>query len=345
MKKFIFCFDGTCNEPSDSMDYAVDLSISNILKLHAYFGGSLTNSPHNDEYGQHSFYYSGVGTYGNWLQKTFNSLFAPAFSDIKSIITKAKRDVEKHYKEGDEIFVFGFSRGAAIARIFASQIKHKVKFLGVFDTVASIGSPDLSMETRPASDVVFENGTLAGNIEKAVHVVALDEKRVAFQPILFNRDPRVLEVWFAGVHSDIGGGYWYDGLSDISLEFMCLHARQQGLNILNLEEIDFNRLKQSDSFLCVDDLEIQPIPEGIMHQQQRTQIIAYRTLSPRLVCVNHQDTTCDSHHAKIHHSVALRFKKVTNYRPHSLRNTNYQIMADNGRLSKVKCGITGLRGV
>ncbi|WP_177207981.1 T6SS phospholipase effector Tle1-like catalytic domain-containing protein [Pseudoalteromonas denitrificans] len=345
MNKFIFCFDGTCNEPSDSMDYAVDLSISNILKLHAYFGGSLTNTPHNDEYGQRSFYYSGVGTYGNWLQKTFNSLFSHAFSDIKSIISKAKRDLEHHYQEGDEIFIFGFSRGAAIARIFASQIKNQVKFLGVFDTIASIDSPDLKRETPAASDVVFKNATLAKNIQKAVHILALDEKRIAFQPTLFNQDSRVLEVWFAGVHSDIGGGYWYDGLSDISLEFMCLHARQQGLNILNLEEIDFNRLKQNDSFLCFDDLEIQPIPEGLMHQQQRTRIIADRTLAPRVVNVNQDEHATDKYTAKIHHTVALRFKKVTNYRPHSLRNTYYQIMADNGRLSKVKCGITGLKGV
>ena len=41
MKKMIFCFDGTCNEPEDSGGFMEDSSISNILKLHALFGGKL----------------------------------------------------------------------------------------------------------------------------------------------------------------------------------------------------------------------------------------------------------------------------------------------------------------
>jgi hypothetical protein len=91
----------------------------------------------------------------------------------------------------------------------------------VFDTVAATrGSLDLNPDTYPASGIVFENGTIGKNIEKAVHLVSIDEKRLAFQPTLFNKDDRVTEVWFSGVHSDVGGGYWYDGLSDITLKFM-----------------------------------------------------------------------------------------------------------------------------
>jgi hypothetical protein len=45
MKKLIFCFDGTCNAPEDSADFFEDTSISNVLKLHAFFGGKL--SPKN----------------------------------------------------------------------------------------------------------------------------------------------------------------------------------------------------------------------------------------------------------------------------------------------------------
>lgn len=42
MKKLIFCFDGTCNDPDDAGDFFSDSSISNILKLHVLLGGKLT---------------------------------------------------------------------------------------------------------------------------------------------------------------------------------------------------------------------------------------------------------------------------------------------------------------
>lgn len=58
MKKLIFCFDGTCNAPEDSADFFEDTSISNILKLHAFFGGKLSpkNGPNATLKEQHSFF-------------------------------------------------------------------------------------------------------------------------------------------------------------------------------------------------------------------------------------------------------------------------------------------------
>ena len=91
-----------------------------------------------------------------------------------------------------------------------------------------------------SSDVVFENGTLDPRIERAVHIVSLDEDRVAFEPTLINRDEehpdRILEAWFPGVHSDIGGGCWHDGLSDVSLSLMiekCREALGEDISISN----------------------------------------------------------------------------------------------------------------
>ena len=43
MKRLIFCFDGTCNSPQDADDFFEDSSISNVLKLHAFFGGKLNS--------------------------------------------------------------------------------------------------------------------------------------------------------------------------------------------------------------------------------------------------------------------------------------------------------------
>ena len=57
-------------------------------------------------------------------------------------------------------------------------------------------------------------------VEKAIHFVSIDEAREPFIPTLFNSDPRVTEIWCPGIHSDIGGGYYHDGLSDNVLQLM-----------------------------------------------------------------------------------------------------------------------------
>jgi hypothetical protein len=81
--------------------------------------------------------------------------------------------------------------------------------------------PTMSQKDRPTSDVVFEHGhTLPGNVLKALHLVSLDDKRKAFQPTLMNQDGRVREIWFPGAHSDVGGGYNFDGLSDNALRYL-----------------------------------------------------------------------------------------------------------------------------
>ncbi len=53
-------------------------------------------------------------------------------------------------------------------------------------------------------------------------------------------------MWFAGVHSDVGGGYWFDGLSDIALQFM-LDCVKGDLQVLECSEVDYpeNRIKRT----------------------------------------------------------------------------------------------------
>ncbi len=64
----------------------------------------------------------------------------------------------------------------------------------MFDTVASIGKPDLDVDDRPGSDVLFENRTIAPNVQEALHLCSLDDNRRAFQPTLMNAGKRVMEV-------------------------------------------------------------------------------------------------------------------------------------------------------
>lgn len=344
MKKLIFCFDGTCNAPEDSADFFEDTSISNVLKLHAFFGGKLSpkNGANTTLKNQHSFYYSGVGTRGNWLKRKFNAMFSPPYGDMDDILDEAKDDLKDNFSDGDEIYIFGFSRGAAIARMFAAHLPHKVKFLGVFDTVAATrGSLDLNPDTYPASGIVFENGTLGVHVEKAVHLLSLDEKRILFQPTLFNYDSRVHEIWFAGVHSDIGGSYWFDGLSDITLQYM-LKCVEKALAIVDVKAIDYEGLKipGAQDAICIDDLNLKPLATGKLHTQIRTNTNSV-TLSPRLVRVNVNDVI-SSHAPLIHHSVAQRFALVSDYRPYALRNLHFKIVDENGITKSTQHGISSL---
>ncbi len=348
-KKLIFCFDGTCNDPEDAGDFFNDSSISNILKLHILFGGKLSplNGKNHETPYQQSFYYSGVGTRGNWLSKVINSAFAPPYGDIEDIMKEANNDLEEHYHEGGEIFVFGFSRGAAIARMFASKCAKKdikITFLGVFDTVAATrGSLDLNPNTYPASDIVFENGTIGQHVSEALHLLAIDEKRIAFQPTLFNEGARTQEIWFAGVHSDIGGGYWFDGLSDITLEFM-VNKISTKLQLLKESELNYDALKilNSVDFICWDDINIKPLAHGVLHEQKRSGIKA-KTLASRLVRVNKNDSPSSTEVPIVHHTVLERFKKVASYRPYALRGREFKVIGEDGVVSDTQyIGVSGI---
>lgn len=115
----------------------------------------------------------------------------------------------------------------------------------MFDTVASIGLPNLSDDDLPDYDVKFQGRfTISPAINEALHLVSIDENRKAFKPTLMNQDSRVTEVWFPGVHSDIGGGYLRDFLSDVTLEFMLNHIKRKygGVKIFPPNEVEYSSL-------------------------------------------------------------------------------------------------------
>lgn len=347
-KSLIFCFDGTFNHPSDSQEQKewfglgsqkVDKNITNILKLHIMFGGTFDNKPLHAL--QHSFYYSGVGTQGNFFKKLLNASFAPENLDVSQIMKQAISDLLSQYTQGDKIYVFGFSRGAAIARRFCAVIHtylgyekpvgNLIEFLGVFDTVASIGYPNLDDENKPISDVVFENGTISDNIHRALHLLSLDEQRIAYQPTLMNADKRVKEVWFSGVHSDIGGGYLNDGLSDITLDYIIneIYERNLAITILDFDQIDFEQLQSSQYKIQPEHLFINVNYLAQLHQKDRWLPFASFTLSHRDVRVNEEDQPSSSKFPIIYYSVKQRIENVSDYRPIALEDINYYLEYDN----------------
>lgn len=347
MKNILISFDGTGNEASDAeqdrkyfgLGELEDSSISNVLKLHLLFGGDLKDQNQIDD--QVCLYYSGVGTYGKKIKRVFNSMFGSQNLDVERIQKSARDDLKEIYQAGDRIFIFGFSRGAAIARQFASRYvsdiaidqKQPVQFMGVFDTVASIGIPNLDDDQMPVSDVVFEDRHISPAIETALHLLALDEKRKAFYPTLMNKEKdRVTEVWFSGAHSDIGGGFRKDGLSDITLQFMLdfIQEKNYGLQIYNPNEIDYKSLLPAQEKFKIDytDVMINPNPFGQCHQQKRPYFTSKLTLDDRPLMVMENDEPC-SDKALLYHTVIERIHGDKDYKPQSLVHEEHEIVMPN----------------
>ena len=372
-KTLVFCFDGTGNEPSDVGGFQEDESITNVLKLHILMGGGLEgHAPAKTPGGnpQRSFYYNGIGTlevgrripllgrlYSAGRSK-LNMAFAPTWADARRILDEARADFEQaNYQPGDTLALFGYSRGAALARKFASLIldEHeqcRVSFLGVFDTVAAMNGIYRTGD-KLSSDVVFENGTLNPRIEHAVHLLAIDEDRVAFSPTLINKDAahpeRINEVWLPGVHGDVGGGYWRDGLSDNALALMIEECRTTlGRDIFIGQESDIARLLGTQqgalADIQLDDVAIYPLIHGTLHAHtDATATLMSREV--RSIHVNRDDERSldASDLPLLHHSVAVRFAAVPDYRPAALRGIAYRLLLASGRAGGEMRGIAGLR--
>jgi hypothetical protein len=112
-----------------------------------------------------------------------------------------------------------------------------VRFMGVWDTVGALGIPDYFGVLNAVFDLrdnSFHDTRLGRNIRTARHALAMDEMRESFQPTLWTdvpADADVKQLWFPGVHSDVGGGYQQTGLSDGALQWMLEEAEHAGLMI------------------------------------------------------------------------------------------------------------------
>jgi uncharacterized protein (DUF2235 family) len=99
-----------------------------------------------------------------------------------------------------------------------------VEFVGIWDTVASVGN--FTKWYRP-----FPYTHSLENVSIVRHALAIDEKRKHYIPFRVSSKHKDLkEVWFAGAHSDVGGSYQDDSLAKISLEWMIGEAMKNGLN-------------------------------------------------------------------------------------------------------------------
>jgi uncharacterized protein (DUF2235 family) len=121
-----------------------------------------------------------------------------------------------------------------------------IYFLGVWDTVPALGLPGrTAMFSAPFTEHHMTG--LPGNVTFARHALALHELRRAYRPLLWEScdpterwvcnesgtgyRPKLQQMWFAGAHSDVGGGYRKREWSDVTLDWMASEARESGLRL------------------------------------------------------------------------------------------------------------------
>ena len=211
-------------------------------------------------YGSKVEYLQGVGTRFGYLGRIFGGAFG--FGGRHRIRKMYRRLSERYFAGDPEIDIIGFSRGAALAVHFANIVashglrnpankrhlawwyypdlgwtyRHPkpsesdvkapaIDFLGLWDCVASFGIPVWPFRNRSKKWQVW---TLPNCVKFSFHAMALDEVRASFALIRPRDDAQRptphYEVWFRGVHANIGGGYLDRGLSDIALSWMMEQA-------------------------------------------------------------------------------------------------------------------------
>ena len=264
MKRLVVCSDGTWNRP-DQVDRG-QRSPSNVVKI------ARAVAPVDAEgNAQVVFYDRGVGT-GNFLDRLTGGAFGAGLS---ANLRDTYRFLVHNFVPGDEIYLFGFSRGAFTARstgglirncgllrksqahrigeaydmyrsptmapssnqavTFRARYSHEtpIRFVGVWDTVGALGVPISLLRWFTRRRYQFHDMELSRFVEHAYHGLAIDERRKSFHPSLWQTKPsadqKVEQAWFAGVHTNVGGGYRDSGLSDIALLWMVEKAKGAGL--------------------------------------------------------------------------------------------------------------------
>ncbi len=257
-KKIVVCCDGTGNE--------FGARNSNVVKLYEMLA-------RNAE--QIAYYHPGVGTMGargalTHIGKLWTRVIGLAFGyGISENVADAYQFLMRTFEPGDQVYFFGFSRGAYTARSLCGMLhavglltrgnealipyairllkrkpvdlqiaasfkktfsrECKPHFVGLWDTVSSVGW------VYNAVHFPFTTAESNADFRLVRHAISIDERRAFFRQNLFRRphDPQqdVREVWFAGVHSDVGGSYAEpeSQLSQVALRWMVGEAEVAGL--------------------------------------------------------------------------------------------------------------------
>ncbi|MDP5069372.1 MAG: DUF2235 domain-containing protein, partial [Congregibacter sp.] len=267
MANIVICADGTWNRPEEDLDTD---QASNVLKL------ARAIAPHSRGVNQHVFYDWGLGSYhsaigagvtGQGIHKNIldgyryivqnyapgDSIYLFGFSRgaytvraLSGLINNCgivKRPDAKLIQKAWCIYKSASAKNhpdGKDAREFRTNHSHasrKIALVGVWDTVGALGIPFSLLGLLDQKDE-FYNTKMGPNVEVARHALAIDERREDFAPTLWTprKETDLKQVWFSGVHGDVGGSYGADKqsgtlVSDIALKWMLNEARLAGLKL------------------------------------------------------------------------------------------------------------------
>lgn len=258
-RRLILCLDGTWNDASGA-------TITNIVRLRDMIQPGVLEFDNAPPVEQRIYYDEGVGTGAGAVDRALGGALGLG---LGTNVRQAYRFLSQFYAPGDEIFIFGFSRGAFTARSLAGYVgasgllqpQHctpeleerawrnyrtdpkdrfpsegvalarlchaqvAIQVLGVFDTVGALGIPVKRLNGLGRHWFSFHDARLSSVVKVSLHALAIDEKRGPFSAALWERpfhanNKEVEQVWFPGVHSDVGGGYGEGGIGAIALRWM-----------------------------------------------------------------------------------------------------------------------------
>ena len=275
----LYAFDGTWNAAKDGDDPSS--KNTNVVRFF-------------QAYRQHSgtkdFYVAGVGTRFGAVGRALGGAFGLG---ALPRINEAYDQLCQNWAAGDTIVdVVGFSRGAATTLDFCHCVMDRgirrpggdtvversprIRFLGVWDVVAAFGLGNLGDDLL---NIGHHLSLPKANLQYCFHAMALDERRPSF---VQTRLPGAVEVWFRGVHSDVGGGDGNSGLNDISLKWMMRKAKSAGLPITDQ---DIAPLKPNPAAPPLQDKKL-PLKIRLISAVDR----CHYTVSPLDGCINPPST-------------------------------------------------------
>jgi uncharacterized protein (DUF2235 family) len=261
-KKIVFCADGTWNQPKSPA--IVSGQDTNVYKLYKSLAVTTTQTTtYDDGVGTDSLpveHWLG-GAFGEGLFQKIkdgytaiaqnyapgDAIYIFGFSrgaytarSLAGMISlcglPTRNNVQLPVDTAFQAYRHKDQRQALLASLASYQLfDAKIAMLGVWDTVGALGIPG-ALFGDSDFNYGFLDTTLHPDVQTAYHAVSIDERRRQFVPTLWTSAPSsgqtMEQVWFAGVHSDVGGGYAETGLSDVTLGWMLNKAIRNGIESL-----------------------------------------------------------------------------------------------------------------
>jgi len=178
----------------------------------------------------------------------------------------------------------------------------QIEVIGVWDTVGSLGIPIGFLKKLTNKYVQFHDTKLNKDALHAYHAVSIDEQRSTFKPTLWDTnsgtDEQVIEqVWFSGVHADVGGGYKERHHSNIAFNWM------------------IEKIKHKVAL----DTRHYPYPEDVSRKIHESYKFYYGGRERRVAPVTDINTP------SVHSSVLKKLKLIQHYTPLALVDLNNRI--------------------